>query len=174
MTPCSNWVPYTETWVANKQNQCTSQKKPSAFLFYCICGMVQKTKFNYKSLTSSFVTEKKSVFVFDLHYWNHYSQNSAHIFILLTTRMTYKQLRNDTNSGNWQVNVPAACCDLPLKRTCLRLCDVEKSAWHWRAEAETAKAEETRRTVAVRPSSATLRCTGQNAFSLSSLHYAPR
>lgn len=40
------------------------------------------------------------------------------------------------------------------------------SAQQWRPEAKAAKAGETSRTVAVRPSGSTLRYTGQNAFSL--------
>lgn len=69
---------------------------------------------------------QKSVFAFDPYSWNYSYQNSAHIFRLLTTRMTDKQQRNETNSGYWQMNLPAASCDLPWKVTCLRLGDGER------------------------------------------------
>lgn len=113
-------------------------------------------------------TKKKSVFAFDPRYhWNYFYQNSAHVFILLTTRMTDKQLRNDTNilgTGKWISLLLAATCR--WSQLAWDSVTVSVSAQQWRPEAKAAKAGETSRTVAVRPSGSTLRYMGQNAFSL--------
>lgn len=59
--------------------------------------MVTEKKTKKKTQITAKLHQKISVFAFDPYYWNYFYHNSAHVFILLTTRMTDKQLRNDTN-----------------------------------------------------------------------------